>query len=166
MHILSRRILAALLLVPVLVAPPALADESTMARGTLSVEGHGDPLTISLAHAYYITGKDRFDETRTVRSIVFTADDRRAAMADCADLGCAMLSSSDGLKIDLSESGTVVWWAHIAPIQYSSSASGDVLKLSADTAERVAGTFELAGSGATATIEFDATLVRDFSKQE
>jgi hypothetical protein len=149
-----------------LVALPALASESTMASGTLSVEGPNEPLAVTLAHAYYVTGPNRFGETRTVRSVVFTADDQRAAIDACADLSCTRLSSRDGLKIDLDESGMVNWWAHIATVQYSSTETGDALTLSVDSADRVAGTFKLSGSGATTSIEFDASLVRDFSKKE
>lgn len=135
-----------------------------MARGNLSIEGPDDPLQVKITHAYYITGIDRFDETRSVRSIVFTTDDRQAAMDACNDLGCAMLSSSDGIKIDLDDTGRVNWWAHVYPIQYSGTAGADSLKLSTDTADRIAGSFKLEGSGATAAIEFDTSLVRDFSK--
>lgn len=144
----------------------ALAAESTMARGNLSVEGPDKDLTITLTHAYYYSGKDRSDETRTVRSIVFTADDQRAAIDACDDTSCAMLSSSDGLQIELTGTGMANWWAHVSPIQYSGTAASDALKLSVDNADRVAGTFKIGGSGAQATVEFDASLVRDFSKPE
>ena len=153
-------------LVFILFAPAILAAESTMAKGALSLEGPDDPLVVTLAHAYYVTGPDRFDPTQTVRSVVFTTSDQRAAMAACADMRCAMLSSSDGLQIELGDGGSVNWWAHVAPVQYSSSAGSDALKLRVDSPERVAGTFKLAGSGATTAIEFDASLVRDFAKPE
>jgi hypothetical protein len=144
----------------------ARAAESSTASGTLSVEGPDDPLSIKLTHAYYVTGPDRFDETKTVRSIVFTADDQRAAIDACADMRCAMLSSSDGLQIEIGDSGVVNWWAHVSPIQYSSTAGAEALELRVDSANRVAGTFKLGGSGATAAVEFDASLARDFAKQE
>ncbi|WP_371280945.1 hypothetical protein [Dokdonella sp.] len=157
-------------LVPALVmavtAPVVMASESSMATGKLSVEGPDATLVISLNHAYYVSGPNRFDETKTVRSIVFTADDQRAAINACPDMRCAMLSSSDGLQIEIGDDGAVNWWAHVAPIQYSSTASGDALKLSVDSAGRVAGSFKLGGSGATAAVEFDASLIRDFSKTE
>ncbi|MGA9422204.1 MAG: hypothetical protein WBW61_07560 [Rhodanobacteraceae bacterium] len=166
MSIHSRCIRAGLIVVLLfpMSATIALAGESTMAKGNLSVEGPDDPLSVTLTHAYYVTGPDRFDETKTVRSIVFTKDDQRAAIGACADMRCAMLSATDGLQIDFAEPGMVNWWAHVSPIQYSSTASGDALKLSVDSPGRVAGTFKLGGSGATTAIEFDASLVRDFAK--
>lgn len=149
-----------------LIAPGAIAAASTTATGSLSVEGPDAPLVISLKHAYYVSGPDRFDETKSVRSIVFTADDQRAAIDACPDMRCAMLSSSDGLQIEIGDDGTVNWWAHVAPVQYSSTTGGDALKLSVDSAGRVAGSFKLGGSGATTAVEFDASLIRDFSKPE
>ena len=149
-----------------LIAPSAIAAGLSTARGSLRVEGPDDALVVRLTHAYYVSGPDRFDETKTVRSIVFTADDQAAAIDACPDMRCAMLSSSDGLQIEIGDNGTVDWWAHVAPVQYSSSAGGDALKLSVDSAERVAGTFKLSGSGATTAVEFDAALARDFSKPE
>jgi hypothetical protein len=155
-----------LLFASALIAPGAIAAASSTATGSLSVEGPDAPLELSLKHAYYISGPDRFDETKTVRSIVFTADDQRAAINACRDMRCAMLSSSDGLQIEIGDSGAINWWAHVAPIQYSSTAGGDALTLSVDGAERVAGTFKLDGSGVTTTVKFDTSLVRDFSKPE
>ena len=154
-----------LLLACIVNASQALAGESTMSKGSLSVEGPDKSLSVTLTHAYYITGIDRFDETKTVRSIVFTTDDQRAAIDECEDLSCAMLSSSDGLKIDLDESGMINWWAHISPVQYSSMASGDALVLRVDKPDRLAGTFKLGSSSTTTAIEFDASLVKDFSKE-
>jgi hypothetical protein len=168
MHFSAEHIPCSLLLslASTLIAAPALAGESTMAKGTLSVAGPDAPLKVTLTHAYYVTGPDRFDATRTVRSIVFTVDDQRAAIVACADLRCAMLSSSDGLKIDLAETGSIDWWAHVSPIQYAGTASRDALELGADSAGRIAGTFKLAGSGAATAIRFDASLIRDFAKQD
>lgn len=143
-----------------------LAGGASTAKGKLSVEGPDKTLSVTITHAYYITGIDRFDETRTVRSIVFTADDQHAALEECEDLSCAMLSSSDGLKIDLDQSGMINWWAHIAPVQYSSMAGADALVLSVDKPDRLAGTFKLGGSSTAAIIEFDASLAKDFSNQE
>jgi hypothetical protein len=146
--------------------PVALADESSMARGNLSIELPKRHLSLTLAHAYFISGNVLFDATRTFRSIVFTADERRATIDACTNLSCAMMSSSDCLTIDIDESGMINWRVHIFPMQVSGSANGNALKLTAESADRLAGTFSLDGPHVKTTIEFDAALVRYFPRGE
>jgi len=140
---------------------PATAADS--ARGTLTVETESKPASVELAHAYLVSGPDTFDAKKITRRIVFTKSDERAAIAACSDVSCATLSSSDGMTIDLGEQSMASWWAHVHPMQYSGM-SPSALKLSADSAERVAGTFQLDSGGAKASIVFDAPLVKAFAK--
>jgi hypothetical protein len=146
-------------------APVALAAGTSTASGTLTVKGENKPLSVKLAHAYYLVGPDQFDESRTVRSIVFTASDQHEAIESCRDVGCANISG-DGLWVGLNESGMTEWWAHVSPMQFSSVATS-ALKLDVDTPEHMAGTFKLGGaadSGVTVDVRFDATLVKTFPK--
>jgi hypothetical protein len=140
----------------------ALAAGSDSAKGTLTVETQDKPASVELAHAYLVSGPDTFDETKITRRIVFTGTDERATIEACSNVRCATLSSSDGMTIDLGEDSTASWWAHVSPMQYSGTSEPGALKLGTDTAERVAGTFKIGASGVTASIVFDAPLVKAF----
>jgi len=161
----SRRVapamIAALSLLGPTTALPAASGDS--AKGTLTVETESKPASVELAHAYLISGPDTFEAKKITRRIVFTKSDERATIEACSDVSCATLSASDGMTIDLGEESMASWWAHVQPMQYSGM-SPTALKLSADGAERVAGTFNLAGGGVKASIVFDAPLVKAFSK--
>ena len=152
------------------IALPGLATHTTFAasgdsaKGTLTVETQDKPASVELAHAYLISGPDSFDEKKMTRRIVFTQSDERATIEACEHVSCATLSSSDGMTVDLPEGSAPNWWAHVHPVQYSGTSEPGELKLSADTAERVAGTFKVSNSGVTASIAFDAPLVKSFPK--
>lgn len=144
--------------------PVAVAAGQSTADGTLIIKGPDGPLSVKLTHAYYIAGADRFDESKTIRSIVFTAGDQRARIEACGDMNCAGLSSVDGLRVELEATGMLNWWAHVAPMQYASSDSS-AMKLDTDTPGHVAGTFKLgdsAHSDVNVNVTFDASLVKSF----
>lgn len=149
---------------------PSLAIHSTFAasgdsaKGTLTVETQDKPASVELAHAYLISGPDSFDEKKMTRRIVFTKSDERATIEACEHVSCATLSSSDGMTIDLPEGSAPNWWAHVHPVQYSGTEDADALKLSVDTPERLAGSFKISTSAVSASIVFDAPLVKSFPK--
>ena len=159
-----RLALATLSLGFALLACEASGQQRGTANGTLTLEGADTPLRVTFAHAYYITGPDSFDETKTTRSLVFTAEDQTDAIMGCSSRSCAELSMIDGLKIDLAEQGMANWWAHVGQKQYSGTAVGKSLSLRVDQPDHLAGTFKIGGSGATAAIEFDSALVKAFDR--
>jgi len=139
-----------------------LAAGSDSAKGTLTVETEKAPASIELAHAYLVSGPDTFDPKKITRRIVFTKSDERATIEACSDVSCATLSSSDGMTVELGDGSEANWWAHVHPTQYSGMSEPDDLKLSADTAERVTGTFKIGTSGVKTSVVFDAPLVKTF----
>jgi hypothetical protein len=153
--------IAAAALFALAAAAPAAASDN--ANGTLTVETEARPARVEVAHAYLVSGPDSFDPKKMTRRIVFTRADERAAIEACDDVGCATLSLGDGMTFDVGEAGMASWWGHVRPMQYSGM-SGSALKLSADTAERMAGTFTVDTTGVKASIVFDATLVKAFAK--
>jgi hypothetical protein len=140
-----------------------LAAGSDSAKGTLTVETESKPASVELAHAYLITGPDTFAPKKTTRRIVFTTTDERATIEACSDVSCATLSSSDGMTVELGDEPAASWWAHVRPAQYSGMSEPGELKLSADTAERVAGMFKIGTSGVKTSVVFDAPLVKTFA---
>ena len=73
-------------------------------------------------------------------------------------------ASSDGITIDLPDGAAPNWWAHVHPTQYSGTSEPGELELRADTAAHVAGTFKISTPGVTASIVFDAPLIKTFPK--
>jgi len=146
----------------VLASAPVLAAGSDSAKGTLTVEKEKGTASVELAHAYLVSGPDTFDPKKVTRRIVFTKTDEREAIEACNDVSCATLSSSDGMTVELGDDSAANWWAHVHPMQYSGMSQNGDLKLSADTTERVAGSFKIYTSGVKTTVEFDAPLVKTF----
>jgi hypothetical protein len=104
-----------------------------------------------------------------------------AAWAACAAIvasGPAIADSASGTIAYQGKSGPIVlndagprlnYWfvANDQLVQYSGTATPDTLKLATDTPQRVAGKLTIDDSkagGAKASVEFDATLLKEFSK--
>ena len=157
---------ATLTIAMLMIASAASAQQSGTAKGTLTIEGPDGPLSVTFAHAYYVTAPDSFDKTKPERRIVFTAEDQAAAIAECVDYRCAQLPMIDGLTFYLADQGMANWWAHVGQTQMSGVALSSALKLRVDTPDHLAGTFKIGGGGAsaTATIEFDAKLTKAFDQ--
>lgn len=145
--------------------PMVHAAAAGTAKGTLTLQGEKKSASIELTHAYLFVAPDKFDEKKTTRTIVFTTEDERAALEACADTSCAILSTKDGLTVELAEAPMANWWAHIAPTQASGTAAG-ALRLEVDTPDRLSGMFQTGGAGSPveAAITFDAPLVKTFKK--
>jgi len=163
----SRRVVpvattAALGLFALSTALAAAAGDS--AKGKLTVETESKPASVELAHAYLVTGPESYGSTKIVRRIVFTVADERSTIEACTDASCAKLSTRDGMTLDLGEGSTVDWWVHVHSTQYSGTLPASAFKLSTDTPERVAGTFDLGSQGAMGVIVFDAPFVRAFTQ--
>lgn len=164
----STRILVSAAVVAALLAPAAsvLAEASGSAKGTLTVQGEDKPLSVELKHAYLVSGPATFDQTQMARRIVFTANDERSTIVACKDIRCATLLSADGVTVELPPDSAPGWWAHVGTVQYSSTGDSDALKLSTDSAERLAGTFTIDRTMVTTAIAFDAVLVKTFANAE
>ena len=141
------------------------AADAGSAKGTLTLAGENKPASVELTHAYFFIAPDKFDEKKSARTLVFTTADERATLEACSDTSCAILSTKDGLTVELAEEPMANWWAHIAPMQYSGTAV-NALKLSVDKPDRLSGTFKMgeSGTGAMTAVTFDAPLVKIFTK--
>jgi hypothetical protein len=144
-------------------AAPSFAAGADSAHGTLVVQAEDKPLSVELKHAYVVIGPDTFEANKTTRRLVFAADDLRATIEACKDVGCATMISNDGLVLDLDDATSPRYWAHVQPMQYSGSVDSGGFTLRTDKPERLAGTLKIENSGVTAKIEFDAPLVKTFA---
>ncbi|MGA8278216.1 MAG: hypothetical protein WB784_08485 [Rhodanobacteraceae bacterium] len=151
------------------VPPPIRAADANSANGTLTIQSAHKPFKIDLMHAYYIIGPDPYEAGKTIRSIVFTAADQRAAIEACKDTRCVGSLTFDFLRLDLGDDPRLVSWAaRIDPASFSGGVAGSALKLGTDSADRLAGTLTMdaAGTKTAGTIKFDASLVKTFAKPE
>lgn len=149
-------------------AAPSFGAEAVhdSAQGALVVQAEDKPLRIDLAHAYLVIGPDTYEAHKTTRRLVFAAADLRASIEACTEIRCATTISSDGLVLELGDAGSHGYWAHVQPMQYAGSVDGGGLVLRTDTPDRLAGTLKIDESGVTATIMFDAPLVKSFGSAE
>lgn len=147
-----------------LVVTSAWAVAADSAKGTLTVQGEDKPLSMELSHAYFITGPDDFDATKTTRRVILTAEDVRSIIDACEDAGCAMYSFSEGMWVLIDDSSTMRWWGKVKPVQQSGMLNRSALVLTTDNADRLAGTLTLDNAGKPMKIIFDASLVKAFAK--
>ena len=164
----SLRSFASLAVAAALLAPAASvhAAASDSAKGKLTVQGEDQPLSVELTRAYLVKGPATFDQTQMARHIVFTATDERSTIAACKDIRCATLLSADGITVELPPDSAPGWWAHVGTVQFSSTGDSDALKLSTESAERLAGTFTIDRTMVTTAITFDAALAKTFAIAE
>jgi hypothetical protein len=139
------------------------------AKGTLTYNSKGKPLTLALTHAYLIAGPDAVDPKVTIRRLLFTNVDVDAKLQACATMNCADTAMGDGLQVDLVDGPRYNYWLTLNGqlVQYSGSARPDVLTASANTPARVAGKLTIddtAAGGPKVDVTFDAALVKTFTK--
>ena len=151
--------LAALLLTSAL---PAAAGT---AKGTIVHSGK----TVTVTHAYLVTGPDVFEASKTIRKLIFSADDLGAAIEKCGDLSCTDGKVMEGMTVDLDAGPRLNYWVALSgqKIQHSDTALPEELKATTDAPDHVAGQLafdDKASGGPAVSIEFDAPLAKKFDK--
>jgi hypothetical protein len=162
----SRRFPTAFAVALIAFAAPSFAADNDSAKGKLILQSEDKPVSVELMHAYYITGPDQFDPKKTTRRIIFASEDVRAGIDACDEASCAMHALNDGMTIEMDDTSSMRYWAHVRPMQYSGMLERSALALGTDRPDRLAGTVKLANSGVTTTIVFDATLVKAFGPEK
>jgi hypothetical protein len=166
----SRQTLAlsavALIAAAAFVPLPAAADP---ASGTINYQSKAGAIAVTVANVYLIKGPDAASG-KTIRQLIFTPADLSQKIQACASLSCVSGNVSEGMTVDFDAGPRLNYWVvgNGQKIQYSGTARPDeVLKVTADGAERLAGTLTIddgAMGGAKADVKFDAKLVKQFSK--
>ena len=133
------------------------------AKGTITHKAR----TVTLAHAYLVTGPDGLDPRKTVRRIILSAKDVGAKLRACQTMSCADGELMEGLVVDIDGGPRLNYWMTVNNqlVQYSGTKPPAALRASADEPKRLAGklTFDDAQSGGPKVdVEFDAPLVKEF----
>jgi hypothetical protein len=138
------------------------------AKGTLSYKAQAKAYDVELKYAYLIKVPDTLDPKKIIRRLVFTPDDIAAAITACAAASCVNGSLSDSLHVDLSTPFLPYWMVlNDERVQFSGPADLTALKLTTETATRVAGTLifdATRGGGPKVHVDFDAPLLKEFTR--
>jgi hypothetical protein len=147
----------------------AAAAAADPASGTINYQSRAGALAVKVANVYLVKGPDSMSG-KTMRQLIFTSADIGAKLQACATMMCASGNVVEGMTVDFDTGPRLNYWVvgNGQKIQYSGSARPDeAAKLTADTAQRLAGTLTIddgAAGGAKVNVTFDATLVKQFSK--
>ena len=137
--------------------------------GTINYQSKSGPIVIKVTNVYLVKGPDAVSG-KTVRQLVFAPADIGAKLQSCATISCVSGNLTEGMTVDFDVGPRLNYWvvANGQKIQYSGTAKPEeTLKLTADTAERLAGALAIDDSkagGAKVDITFDAKTAKQFSK--
>ena len=163
-----------------MIAAPALATAAVAAlcpvtasadsaSGTINYQSKAGAIVVSVANVYLVKGPDAVSG-KTIRQLIFTSTHIGPTLQACASMMCASGSVTEGMTVDFDAGPRLNYWVvgNGQKVQYSGTARPDEsVKLSADTAQRLAGTLTIddgAMGGAKVNVKFDATMVKQFSK--
>jgi hypothetical protein len=144
----------------------ALAASGT-AKGTLKIKDK----TVDLKYAYLVKSPDMFDSSKTVSTVILTPTDIGQKISECKTASCAT-GITEGMTVGREDFGgtiRVVYWVvtNDGMMQYSGNDDVSALKLTTDTAEKMAGKLTIddsAADGPRIDVEFDAPLAKEFKE--
>ena len=139
------------------------------ASGTINYQSKAGPIAINVANVYLVRGPDAVSG-KTIRQLIFTSADVGATLQACASMMCVSGNVTEGMTVDFDVGPRLNYWVvgNGQKVQYSGTAKPDeTLKLTTDTAERLAGTLTIndgAMGGANVNVKFDAMAIKQFNK--
>lgn len=171
--ILSGRLAFAALALSAAAALYPAAANADPASGTIDYRSKAGAVVVNVANAYLVTGPDAVSR-KTIRELIFTSADvgakLQAKLQACASMSCASGIVTEGMTVDFDAGPRLNYWVvgNGQKIQYSGTAKPETtVKLTADTAQRLAGTLTIddsAAGGAKVNVKFDAAVFKQFSK--
>jgi hypothetical protein len=149
-------------------APAAGAAEPGSASGSIVYRSNVGPIVVTPKYAYLVKGPDTVTGN-VVRRIVLSATELASKLRTCGTMMCGDGDMTEGLTIDLDAGPRINYWfvANGQRVQYSGTAEPSSLKLTTDTAQRLAGAWHLdarPAGGPQVEVEFDAPLLKVFTK--
>lgn len=146
-----------------------VAATADSASGTINYQSKVGAVIVNVSNVYLVKGPDAASG-KTIRQLIFTSTDLGPKLQACASMMCVSGSVTEGMTVDFDAGRRLNYWVvgNGQKVQYSGTARPDEsVKLSADTAQRLAGTLTIddgAIGGAKVNVKFDATVVKQFSK--
>ncbi len=144
------------------------AARADSASGTVTYQSKSGPIVVSVKNVYLVKGPNSIDK-KVIRRLIFTSADLGAKIKACGEMSCSDNDLREGLEVDLVGGPRLNYWfvGNDQRVQYSGTAQTELLKLTTDTPQRLAGKLAIddsAAGGAKVTIDFDATLLKEFTK--
>ena len=160
-----------LLLATALIAAASSLVAAEHAKGKLTFQGAKKSFTLDLKHAYLVSGPDTFDEKRIIRRLVFTVNDFTAPIKEAKGLGGFDGSLMEGMVVNLDGGPRLTYWLVLDGqlVQYSGIVEPSALKAKVDVPDHLAGKLvfdDSSSSGPNVAVEFDAPLLKSFTKAE
>ena len=164
-HLLQTSLAIMLAAGATLLSSAASADS---ANGSASYQSKVGPITVNVKNVSLVKGPDAM-AGKSIRRLIFTSTDLSAKIKACATMSCSDNDLREGLEVNLDSGPRLTYWfvGNDQRVQYSGTAEPLTLKLTTDTAQRVAGKLTIddsAAGGAKASIDFDATMLKEFAK--
>jgi hypothetical protein len=149
----------------VLTSSAAWADSVS---GTVTYKSKSGPIVVNVKNVYLVKGPNSMDK-KVIRRLIFTSADLGAKIMACNEMKCSDNDLREGLEVDLVGGPRMNYWfvGNDQRVQYSGTAPPELLKLTADTPQRLAGKLSIddsAAGGAKVEINFDATMLKEFTK--
>jgi len=149
----------------VLLTQAARADPAT---GTISYQSKAGSIVVEVKNVYLVKGPDEVSG-KVIRRLVFSSADLNAKVKACAEMSCADGNLTEGLTVDFVAGPRINYWfvGNGQRVQYSGTAKLEAAHFEVDTPQRLAGKLTLDDSsagGPKASIDFDATLLKEFAK--
>lgn len=138
------------------------------AKGEVVYMFKNKPLNLTVTNGQYLTGPDQMEPSKTIRRLLFTANDLTPKVTSCATMKC-LDADFVGLQVDITDSPRLLYWLVLNNqlVQYSGTARHEALTLTENSPERLAGTLvidDTQAGGPRANISFDLKLSRAFDK--
>jgi len=132
--------------------PTPLTNDARAAGGTAKGTIKLKDKTVDVKYAYLIKAPDSFEEGKTVSTVIITPNDISQKISECQSGSCAS-GITEGMTVGKEDFGSttrVVYWVVTKDgmMQYSGNDDVSALKLTTDTADRMAGKLTVDDSAA------------------
>ena len=160
--------MAAVLITGIAVTNPKAAfGAGGTAKGTIKYKDK----TVDLKYAYMIKAPDPFEEGKTSITVILTPNDISQKISECQSASCAD-GITEGMTVGKEDFGSttrVVYWVvtNDGMMQYSGNDDVSALKLTTDSADKMAGKLTVddsAAEGPKIEVEFDSPLTKEFKE--
>lgn len=151
------------------IAMVSTAQAANTAGGTINYKAKSGAMTIAPKHVWLVKGPDAIDPKKTIRKLIFSSTDIGAKVIACKTMSCTDADLGSGMTVDLDAGPRLNYWVVLdgQKVQYSGTAPVDNLKLTTNSANRLAGKLSIDGvaaGGPKVDIDFDATMLPELSK--
>jgi hypothetical protein len=141
------------------------AEGNNKATGKVLYKG----ATLAIRYAYLVRGPDAVDPKKVIRRLVLSPTDIAERIQSCSKMSCSDGDLREGMTVDFDSGPRLNYWVVMNDqrVQYSGTAKPESLTSRADGASKLAGRLSIddtTAGGALVDVDFEATLVKEFSK--